>query len=188
MKKIPAEISGRHIHISRAHLDKLFGKGYQLKPIKELSQPGEFAAKETVEVIGPKGKFKMRIVGPPRKKTQIELALTDARTLGVKAEFRVSGDLLGTPGGVVIKGPKGKLKLASGVIIPHRHLHISVEDAKKFKLKNGQKVSAKIGGPRAIVFKEITVRIGNFTTAIHLDTDEANAAGMLTCGLADLEI
>ncbi|MBU1203083.1 phosphate propanoyltransferase [Patescibacteria group bacterium] len=186
MKKVIAEISARHIHISRAHLDKLFGKGYQLKSIKELSQPGEFGAEERVEVIGPKNSIMMRIVGPIRDKTQIELAATDARTLGIRPEFRVSGDLKGTPGGVTLKGPKGSVKLLTGVIVPLRHLHISTEEAKKWQLKTGQKVKAKVGGPRGLILENIVVRVGNFSTSIHLDTDEGNAAGLLSCSKIDL--
>lgn len=188
MKKVIAEISARHIHLSRAHLDKLFGKGYEMKAIKELSQPGEYAADERVEVVGPKKTLMMRIVGPARKQTQIELALTDARALGVKPEFRVSGDLKGSPGGVTLKGPVGSVKLTTGVIIPLRHLHISLEQAKKWRLKNGQKVKARVGGPRGMEIREITVRIGNYSTSIHLDTDEANAAGLLSCSKIDLLI
>ena len=188
MKKVKAEISARHLHISRAHLDKLFGKFYELKSIKELSQPGEFAAEERIEVIGEKGKFMMRIVGPVRKQTQVELALTDARNLGVKPVFRVSGDLKGTPGGLTLKGPKGSLKLTTGVIIAKRHLHISREDAKKWNIKNNQKVTAIVKGPRAMEIREITARVGNYTTRIHLDTDEANAAGLLACSIIDLDI
>ena len=188
MKKVKAEISARHLHISRAHLDKLFGKNYELKPIKELSQPGEFAAEERIEVIGEKGKFMMRIVGPVRKQTQVELALPDARNLGVKPVFRVSGDLKGTPGGLTLKGPKGSLKLTTGVIIAKRHLHISREDAKKWNIKNNQKVTAIVKGPRAMEIREITARVGNYTTRIHLDTDEANAAGLLACSIIDLDI
>lgn len=188
MKKVKAEISARHLHISREHLDKLFGRGYELKAIKELSQPGEFAASDKVEVKGPKGSLSMRIVGPVRAQTQIELALTDARILGVRSEFRISGDLKDSPGGVTLKGPKGIVKLLSGIIIPKRHLHISVEDAKKWKIKNGQKLKATVKGPRAMEIREITARVGNYATSIHLDTDEANAVGLLSCGIIDLDI
>ena len=188
MKKVIAEISARHIHISRAHLDKLFGKGYQLKAIKDLSQPGEFAAQEEVEIIGPKNKIAIRIVGPVRKQTQIELAVTDARVLGINPVFRVSGDLKNSSGGVMLKGPKGLVKLTNGLIVPLRHLHISESDAKKWKLKTGQKVKARVGGPRGLVFDNIIVRVGNYATRIHLDTDEANAAGLLSCSKIDLLI
>ncbi|MDD5749828.1 MAG: phosphate propanoyltransferase [Patescibacteria group bacterium] len=186
MKKVIAEISARHIHISRAHLDKLFGKGYELKAIKELSQPGEFAAQEEVKIIGPKNNITMRIVGPARKQTQIELAVTDARALGINPIFRVSGDLKSSSGGVMLKGPKGLVKLISGLIVPLRHLHISEADAKKWKLKNGQKVKARVGGERGLVFDNIVVRVGNYNTRIHLDTDEANAAGLGGCSKIDL--
>lgn len=188
MKKIKAEISARHLHISREHLDVLFGKDYQLKKMKDLSQPGEFAAEEKVEVIGSKNLISMRIVGPIRKRTQIELAMTDCRFLGVEPAIRVSGDLDGTPGGVILKGPKGEFPLESGVIVPKRHLHLSEEDAKEWGLKNGQIVKAKVGGKRALVFDEIAVRVGNFSTHIHLDTDESNAAGLVTCSIIDLDI
>ncbi len=188
MKKIKAEISARHLHISREHVDILFGEGYELKKMKDLSQPGEFAAEERVEVIGSKNTVMMRIVGPIRERTQIELALSDCRFLGVEPEIRVSGDLDGSPGGVTLKGPKGELALESGVIVPKRHLHISQEDADEWGLKNGQIVRAVVGGKRALTFDEIAVRVGKFSTHIHLDTDESNAAGLLTCSIIDLEI
>lgn len=188
MKRVKAEISARHLHLSQKHLEKLFGKGYELTVIKDLSQPGEFAAKERVEVKGKKDSIMMRIVGPTRAQTQIELALTDARKLGVKPEIRVSGDLKYSPGGLTLKGPKGSVRLSTGVIVPKRHLHISREDAKKWKIKNGQKLKAVVKGPRALEIKEIVARVGNYSTAIHLDTDEANAAGLLTCSYIDLDI
>jgi putative phosphotransacetylase len=187
MKKVIAEISARHLHISAAHAAKLFGKTYQLKKLKDLSQPGEFAATAQLQLIGPKGKIQaVRIVGPIRKQTQIELTLSDCRTLGIKPVIRVSGDLKGSPGGLIIKGPKGQVKLTSGVIVPQRHLHISKEDAKKWKIKNGQKLKAKVAGSRGLVFDEIVARVGNYQTRIHLDTDESNAAGLLSCSKIDL--
>ena len=186
VKKVIAEISARHLHISQAHLDKLFGKGYQLTSIKELSQPGEFAAQEQLKVIGAKDRIKMRIVGPVRRKTQVELTVSDCRRLGVNPEFRVSGDLARSKGNLILQGPKGRLKLNNGVIVAWRHLHISEADAKKWKLKNGQKVKARVGGERGLVFENIVVRIGNYNTRIHLDTDEANAAGLLGCSKIDL--
>jgi len=187
MKKVIAEISGRHLHISRADLDKLFGQSYQLKKIKDLSQPGEFAAREQVEVIG-KNKIKMRLVGPVRKKTQIELSLTDCYQLGVKPVVRVSGDLTATPGGLILRGPKGKVVLRSGVIVAQRHLHLPTDQAKVWRLKNGQMVKARVGGSRGLIFDNIVVRVGNYATRIHLDTDEANAAGLLSCSKIDLLI
>jgi len=188
MKKIKAEISARHLHISREHLDILFGEGYELKKKKDLSQPGEFAAEEKIEIIGTKNSIKMRVVGPIRKQTQVELALSDCRFLGVDPEIRVSGDLEGTPGGLILKGPEGEVALETGVIVAKRHLHLTEEDAKKWGLKNGQIIKAIVKGKRALVFDEIAVRVGKYSTHIHLDTDESNAAGLLTCSEIDLEI
>ncbi|MDP2812336.1 MAG: PduL/EutD family phosphate acyltransferase [bacterium] len=183
--KVIAEVSGRHLHISQSHLAKLFGKNYKLKAIKSLSQPGDFAAAEQVEILGPKNKLVMRIVGPVRKKTQIELAVSDCRYLGIEPAFRISGDLKKSPG-ALLKGPKGKIKLADGVIVPIRHLHLSELQAKKWKLKNGQKVKALVGGVRGMLIDQIVVRVGNYDMRIHLDTDEANAAGLLSCSKIDL--
>lgn len=189
MKKVKAEISGRHLHLSHADMETLFGEGYELKVLKDLSQPGEFATEEKVEVIGPKNKIMMRIVGPTRGQTQVELAMTDARFLGVEAVIRVSGDLEGTPGGLKLKGPKGELELETGVIVPQRHLHCSAEDAEKWGLKTGDKVKAIVRGERALVFDEIIVRAGEkYATDIHIDTDEANAAGLRTCSYVELDI
>ena len=188
VKKIIAEISARHLHIAQADLEKLFGKNYSLKHFKDLSQPGEFASAEQVEVIGAKNKLTMRIVGPVRKQTQLELALSDARFLGVQPMIRVSGDLKGTPGGLTLKGPQGSLKLKTGVIVAQRHLHLSTKDARAWRLKNGQLVKAKVKGQRALEFDNIVVRVGNYVSRIHLDTDEANAAGLLSCSKIDLQI
>ncbi len=188
MKQVIAEISARHLHISKKDLEKLFGKGYILKKLKSISQPGEFASTVTVDLInGKKVLKKVRVVGPTRKATQIELALTDCYALGIKPVLRVSGDLKNTPG-ITIKGPKGSVKVANGVIIPKRHLHISTKQAKAWKLKNKQKVRAIAKGHRSVVFNEVIVRVGNYNTRIHLDTDEANAAGLLSCSKIDLDI
>lgn len=189
MTKVIAEISARHLHISQKDLAKLFGAKYILKKIKDLSQPGEFASSATVDLIGPKNKLtKVRIVGPTRKKTQVELAATDARFLGINPVFRVSGNTIGTPGGLVVKGPKGKIKLTSGVIVAIRHLHLPREQAKAWGLKTGDVVQGIVKGPRALVFDGIVVRVGNYQTRIHLDTDEGNAAGLLSCSKIDLDI
>ena len=189
MKKIIAEISGRHIHLSQADLFKLFGKNYKLKKLKDLSQPGEFASTAIVRVKGPKNILsRVRIVGPSRKNTQVELTVSDCRFLGINPVFRLSGDHKNSSGGLKLIGPKGSILLKTGVIVPLRHLHISVSDARKWHLKNGQKVRAKIPGIRGLVFDNIIVRIGNFETRVHLDTDEANAAGLLSCSKIDLDI
>lgn len=189
MQKVKAEISARHLHLSREHVDILFGQGHELIKMKDLSQPGEFATEERVEVIGSKSSIMMRIVGPIRKQTQIELAMTDARALGVEAMIRVSGDLEGTPGGVKLKGPNGEVELTTGVIVPQRHLHCSQADADKWGLKNGDKVRAIVSGERALVFDEIVVRASEkYSTHIHLDTDESNAAGLRTCSYVELDV
>jgi len=187
--KIKVEISARHIHLSINDLEKLFGKGYKLKKLKELSQTGEFAAKESVKLINGKKSFnKVRIVGPVRKNTQTELSLTDSRFLGIDAPIRLSGDIKNTPGVTVI-GPKGKILLKKGVIVPQRHLHISNVLAKKLKLKKGQAVKIKITGQRELIFDKVIVRTAeNFITSVHLDTDEANAAGLKSCSYGKIII
>lgn len=189
MKKVLVEISARHVHLSAKDLVALFGRGYKLKKLKDLSEPGEFAAKEILTAIGQKGKFKIRIVGPLRTKTQLELSVTDCRVLGVKPVFRVSGDSRGTAAGLVLKGPKGSLKLKQGVMVPIRHLHISAKNGRVWGLRNRQIIKAIIKGTeRPLVFDNIVVRFGNFRTSLHLDTDEANAAGLLSSARADLVI
>ncbi|PIR06306.1 MAG: propanediol utilization protein [Candidatus Komeilibacteria bacterium CG11_big_fil_rev_8_21_14_0_20_36_20] len=178
MKKAIAEISARHLHISPQHLAKLFGPNFKLKKQHKLSQPGEFASKQTLEIIGLKNKLeKVRIVGPVRKKTQIELSLTDCIFLGIRPVLRLSGDVKNSPG-VILKGPKGKLKIREGVIIPKRHLHLPEKQAKSWGLKNKQKIKVSFKGPRAAILKEVMVRVGDYKTRVHLDTDEANAIGI----------
>jgi len=180
---VPVEISARHLHLSQKDLIKLFGKNYRLTKIKVLSQPGEFSAKETVELIGPKASLKkVRVVGPLRPQTQVEITATDGRLLGIKAPVRVSGDVKKSAG-ASLKGPRGTVKLKAGVIIAQRHLHLSLKEAKEFGLKDRQKVSVKIAGPRGLTFDNVVVRSGPlYKKACHLDTDEANAAGLASCG------
>jgi len=175
LKKVRVEVSARHVHLSQADQDKLFGPGHQMNVIKDLSQHGQWAAQETVTVRGPKGELKLRNLGPCRKQTQVELARTDCFTLGVKAELRLSGDLKGTPGCKVI-GPKGEVDLAEGCIVPLRHIHISDKQAGERGLTNGDKVRLRVAGPRGIVFEEVNIRVHpTFDLACHLDTDEGNA-------------
>ncbi|MFA5355673.1 MAG: phosphate propanoyltransferase [Candidatus Paceibacterota bacterium] len=178
MFKVPVEISARHLHISREDLDELFGKNYSLRKKKDLTQPGEFSAEERVAVQNGKNKIdNVRIIGPLRKKTQLELSATDAFNLGLEAPYCYSGNAKGL--GIVIIGKKGRLKMNSGVMVPLRHLHISGENAKKMHLKNGKKVSIRVQGERSVVFENVLVRVGkNYVTSFHLDTDEGNAAGI----------
>jgi len=174
--QIEIEYSNRHIHISKDLLEKLFGPEYQLSLEKKLSQAEDFSAQETLTIIGPKKKIEnVRIIGPCREKTQIEILKSDAFKLGIDVPIKISGDLENTPG-IKIIGPLGEVDLENGLIIAKRHLHIAPDEAKKLKLKPGQKIKLKIKGERALIFDEIIVRIKEgYTTKIHLDIEEANA-------------
>lgn len=176
--KVPVEISARHVHLCKKDLETLFGKGYSLNKKKNLTQPGQFAAEETITASSKNKKtFKIRVVSPVREKTQVEISTTDAYFLGMRPAIRKSGDLKGTPG-ILLIGPKGKVNLKEGVIVPWRHIHMSVSEAKKIGIKNGVFVSLLIKGPRAAVFHKVRVRVGkDFKLSVHLDTDEGNAVG-----------
>lgn len=173
------EISARHLHLSQEHLDILFGAGYKLTPKKDLSQPGQFACEEKVEVVGPKSSMKMSILGPVRPATQVELSLTDARSLGIKAPIRESGDVAGS-GACKLVGPCGEVDLAEGVMVAKRHLHIIPEDAEKAGVVDKQIVKIAVrSDERSLVFDDVIARVSSkAATAVHLDTDEANAAGI----------
>lgn len=175
---VPIEISARHVHLSLTDLETLFGKGYKLHKLKDLSQIGEFASQESVDIVnGDKIIKNVRIVGPLRDNSQVEISKTDSFNLGIETEIRVSGDIAGTSGIVLVNGTN-KLTLTSGLITPQRHLHISPEKAESLGLKHGQTVSTKVLGKRALVYNELIVRsrINKDTFCVHLDTDEANAA------------
>ena len=177
--KIPLEISARHVHLSKEDFEKIFGKNEQLNPIKNLSQPGEFASDKFVEMInGDKRIEKVRILGSFRKNSQAEISITDAYSLKLNPlpKIKVSGDLADTTS-ILINGPKSSLKIPC--IIAQRHLHCSEQEAKKLKLKNNQVISIKSKGIREITFNNIIVRTGNYKLALHLDTDESNAAGII---------
>lgn len=182
-KKIPIEISARHIHLCQKDLEKLFGKGYQLKKLRNLSQPGSFAAKETLTLKNSKRKIeKVRIVGPKRKKTQVELSLTDAIFLRMEVPIRKSGNLRGTPG-VLLIGPKGKIKLKEGVICPWRHIHLSKKEAERLGLKEEDLVQIQVKRKRGLIFNNVMVRVSErFKTCLHLDTDEGNTCGIVKEG------
>lgn len=175
--KVEVEVSARHLHLSRRDIDKLFGIGYQLQTKNKISQTGQFATVETASVKGPKNYFKkLRIVGPERTSSQIELAVTDCFYLGINPVFHISGDTKGAPKLEVI-GPKGKVKIPA--IVPLRHIHISDKEAIKYGLKNKQQVKVKIGGSRAVIFEKVVVRVHpTFRFRLHLETDEGNAAGV----------
>lgn len=178
--KLEINASNKHIHLDQDDLDKLFGKGYELTFKKALKQPGQFASEEKVQVIGPKGSFPgIRVLGPLRKDTQLELALTDCRQIGIDAPIRESGNLKGTPGCRLV-GPKGEVELEYGVIVAKRHAHFSPEDAKEAGVENGQIVKIKIESEeRTTIYDDVVCRVSDScATEVHVDTDEANAAAM----------
>jgi len=174
------EGSARHIHVTKEDLAKLFGEGYQLTPKKDLSQPGQFACNERVTLVGPKKEIAgVSILGPERSATQVEISLSDARTLGVKVPVRESGDVKGSAG-IKVVGPAGEVELTEGVIAAKRHMHLTPEDAEKYNLADKEIVMLKVNGDRALIFDEVVVRVSpKFTTRVHLDTDEINAAGLV---------
>lgn len=175
-QKILIETSARHLHLSKEHLEILFGEGYELTHKKDLSQPGQFACEERVEVIGSKGTFNMSVLGPVRKETQIEISLTDARSIGVAAPIRESGDIEGS-GACTLKGPKGSVELAKGVIAAKRHIHATPEEAEALGVKDKDVVMLEINTEeRSVIFKDVVVRVNEqYALAAHIDTDEANA-------------
>lgn len=173
---VPLEASGRHVHITKEQAEMLFGHG--LTPSRPLSQPGQYLAKERVTVIGPKGEFQnVAVLGPERGEGQVELSLTDARSLGLTAPVRPSGEVSGTPGCTLV-GPKGRVELSRGVICAQRHIHVTPEDAAHFHVRDGQLVSLKTYTDRPLVFEDVLIRVSpKFATNVHLDYDEANACG-----------
>jgi len=177
--EIPVGISNRHVHLSQADLDSLFGAGYALTPTKDLSQPGQYACKETVTIVGPKGAIeKVRILGPVRKATQVEVLAGDAFKLGVGGSLRMSGELAGSPG-VALVGPKGAVQIREGLIVAQRHIHMLPEDAIRLGVKDGDIVNIKVDGPRGGVFSQVAIR-ANSASALecHVDIEEANALGL----------
>lgn len=177
--KIKIEVSARHVHLTQQDVEILFGENYKLTPIKDLSQTGEFAAEETVKIVGPKNSYeKIRIVGPCRTHTQVELSKTDCYFLGIEAPVRLSGKIERS-GKAKLIGPAGEIELTKGVIIPKRHIHMSDEEALNAGFRNGQEVSVLVEGERSLTFHNVEIRTNEkFNASLHLDTDEANAAGI----------
>lgn len=176
--QVLVETSARHLHLSQKDLEILFGEGYQLTSKKALSQPGQFACVERVDVVGSKKTLSgVTILGPVRKATQVELSLTDARSIGVDAPIRESGDIAGS-GACKLVGPKGEIELKEGVIAAKRHIHMTPADAEAFDVKDGQTVSVRIDSDgRALTFGDVVIRVrADFALAMHIDTDESNAA------------
>ena len=178
--KLVVDASARHCHLSRQDLDMLFGAGYELTVFRELYQPGNFAAKETVTIIGPRSRVisNLRILGPLRKQSQVELAFTDAISLGIDAPIRLSGDIAGTPG-CFLMGPKGMCELKEGVIRAAIHVHMSPDEAAWYGVKHKDYMKLRVGGAASIVFNRVQVRVDPATRLnVHMDTDEANACGL----------
>lgn len=173
---IEIEASGRHIHLSQEDLEKLFGKNYELTKVKELSQPGQYACKERVTIVGPKGSIKNVVVlGPVRGDTQVEVSLTDARVLGIDAPVKLSGDIENTPG-ITIETPLATVKKEKGIIVAKRHIHVEEKDKEKFNVEDGDIVKVKVFSKRPVIFDDVVVRVNkNFKTYMHIDYDEANA-------------
>ena len=185
--EILVEVSARHLHLSQEHLEALFGCDPKLTPKKNLSQPGQFACEEKVTVVGPKNSMKMSILGPVRKNTQVEVSLSDARTLGITAPIRESGDLAGSAGCKLV-GPCGEVELKEGVIVAKRHAHFTPADAQQAGVQNGENIYLKLDTPeRKLILGDVVVRVSETAgTAVHIDTDEANAANLSGCVKAEI--
>lgn len=186
-EKILVEVSARHVHVTQEHLEALFGAGYTLTKKKDLSQPGQYACAEKVTVKGPRGELKFSILGPVRKASQVELSLTEARQLGLKALVRESGDIAGTSGCTLV-GPNGEVELSEGVIAAKRHIHMTPQDAENYGVQDKDVVSLRLETEgRALTFGDVVVRVSDrFALAAHVDTDEANAAAIPGSCMAEL--
>jgi acetate kinase len=178
-KPIPIGVSSRHVHLSRADADALFGPGYELTRKRDVTQPGQYVTRETVDLIGPKGEIHaVAIINPLRKETQVELARTDARRLGIDPPIRESGQLEGTPG-LRLRGPAGETEIAKGAILAQRHVHMSPGDARAFGVHDKDVIKVKVDGDREMTMGDVLVRVSDkYALDMHVDTDEANAAGL----------
>lgn len=177
---IPVGVSNRHIHLTKEHVEILFGKGYELTPCKDLSQPGQYACKELLTIVGPSLRpiEKVRVLGPVRKASQVEISRTDSFVLKVKPPVRESGDIKGSAP-ITIIGPKGVVTLDEGCIIANRHIHMSIDEGAAFGLKDGDYVNVEANGERRTLFYDVQVRVHkDFRLEMHIDTDDANAAGI----------
>ncbi len=176
---IPVGVSNRHVHLSQVDLEALFGPGYELSRMKDLSQPGQYACKETVTICGQKGAIeKVRILGPVRSRTQVEILAGDSFKLGIKSTARLSGDLDGTPG-ITIIGPKGSVQIKEGLMVAQRHIHMLPEDAARMGVRDGQVVSLEVDGIRGGILRNTIVRVTSQSgLECHIDTEEANALGL----------
>ncbi|WP_425291882.1 phosphate propanoyltransferase [Caldanaerovirga acetigignens] len=179
VQEVVINVSARHVHLSQEHLEVLFGKGYKLTPLRELMQPGEFAAKETVIIVGPKGILQnVRVLGPVRKKTQVEISKTDGFVLGIEPLVRDSGNHEGTPGCVIV-GPMGGVRIENGVIAAMRHIHVPARFAEENGIKDRSFLKVLVEGERKLIFDKVLARVSpDFVLEMHIDTDEANASGI----------
>ncbi|MFF2445699.1 phosphate propanoyltransferase [Neobacillus sp. NPDC058068] len=186
-KQVPIAASNRHIHLSPEHVERLFGKGYQLTKLKSLSQPNQFAAKETVSLIGPKGKIQnVRVLGPARGSTQVEVSLFDGFTLGVKPPIRNSGEIKGSES-ITIQGPRGQITIKEGLICAARHIHMHTVDAEAFAVSDGDLVQVKVDGARGVIFSNVLIRVSpKYKLEMHIDLDEANAANIKNGQLGEI--
>lgn len=187
-EKILIEVSARHVHVTTEDLETLFGKGYQLTPKKDLSQPGQYAAAERVDLVGPRSTIKnVSILGPVRAASQVEVSMSDARTLGLNPSIRESGNIDGTIG-VQLVGPAGSVTLEKGLIVAKRHVHLTPEAAEAQGVVNGQVVEIKVHtDDRSMTFGDVVIRVSEkFAPAMHIDTDEANAAGITSTAWGEI--
>jgi len=177
-KLVPVGLSNKHCHLSQEHIDILFGEGHQLTNFKDLKQPGQYACEEKIQVVGPKGALTMRVLGPARNASQVEISVTDGFSIGVVPPVRNSGDLAGSPGAKLV-GPKGEVEISEGIIAAARHIHMHTTDGEAFGLTDKQMVSVRVDGPRGLVFDNVLVRVHpEFALEFHADIDEGNAAGL----------
>ena len=185
-KLVPVGLSNRHVHLSKEHVEKLFGQGHELTIFKDLSQPGQYACEEKIDVVGPKGTLSMRVLGPACNLTQIEISLADGFVLGVKAPVRNSGDIAGSPGAKLV-GPNGEVEITEGIIVAARHVHMHTTDGEAFGLKDKDIVSVKVEGPRGLVFDNVLCRIHDtYALEMHVDVEEGNAAGLKNGAMVEI--
>lgn len=179
-RPVPVEVSARHVHLSQEDLEILFGPGFVLEPVKMLSQPGQYQSNVRVEVVGPKRSLaNVSVLGPTRKQSQVEVSMTDARQLGVAAPIRESGDLKKSAP-IILRGPQGEIALEEGLIVAARHIHITSKEAEDYQLKNGQSVKVLLETEaRKTIYDDVVVRVSDsYALALHIDTDEGNAANV----------
>lgn len=182
-------LSNRHIHLTQEHVEDLFGKGYELTKLKDLVQPGQYACHEKVDLVGPKGTIKgVRVLGPARRKTQVEISLADGYVLGVKSPIRDSGDLAGSPG-IKIVGPKGEVHIEEGVIVAARHIHMHTSDGERLGLRDKDLVKVRVGGQRGLVFENVVIRMSlKYSLEFHVDLEEGNGAGLKNGDMVEIII